>query len=229
MTKLATDIVTNTVIGRGDIVAKNLDSKFYPLTDVFYSEVEAYYDLLIGNNDILLKGDEKKTSTSILINNAPVSEIQKKSKQTKSISDITLEYFNTIEGDYANVISTVVKTGLKLGDPNAANDKDGSFKTCKICNSKISKTQDPADWINKITVVDPAPITTDSEKANMENWKAENTLNNTSEDSCIHQPENALCYGCAVTLNTSAVKTIKWTGKKSNDSLLDTVLEDYIL
>ncbi|XBW38704.1 hypothetical protein QEN19_004292 [Hanseniaspora menglaensis] len=229
MSKLATEIVTNTVIGRGDVIAKNLDTKFYPLTDVFYSEVDAYYQLVINNNDILLKGEEFSSSNSILIQNDNHFEILKKSKQTKTISDITMDYFNTIEGDYANVISTVVKTGLKLGNPNAFISASENLKHCKICSSNISKKQNPADWINKITVMKPAPINTDEERANYDHWKTETALAVDKGSEATNEECDNLCYGCTVTLNTSSHKSIKWNTSNKDAALLNQVLEDFVL
>lgn len=228
MTKLATEIVTNTVTGRGGIVAKNLDAKFYPLTDVFYSEVEAYYFLMINNNDILLKCEDKSSSNSVLMAHNFTTQT-KKSRQLKTISDITMDYFNTIEGDYANVISTVVKTGLKLRDPNTIIPGGAAFNECRICHSKISAAQNPADWINKITVMTPADITSASEKNNHDNWEKETMLNNGKKSHKVNEIENGLCYGCIVTLNTSNSKSIQWNGENSNDELLEQVLEDYVL
>ena len=241
MTKLATEIVTNTVTGRGDVIARNLDMKFYPLTDVFYSEVEAYYDLVINNKDILLYNEETGSSSSsssstkkVLLSNELASESQPKSRKTKTISDITLDYFNTIEGDYASVISTVVKTGLKLKDPNSTDDLNEKFNYCKICQNKISNKHSPAEWINNITVMKPAIITTDSEKANFENWEKEVSsiekanAKNLGDDE-LSEVDSGLCYGCIVTLNTSLSKSVKWTEKTDDDSLLEQVLEEYVL
>lgn len=222
MSKLATDIVKNVVTGRGEIIARELDNIFYPLTDVFYSEVEAYYDLIINNNDILLFPNESSNSNSILINN-PTIKSQGTNRKNKTISDITMEYFNTIEGDYANVISTVVKTGLKLKDIHA----DGaSFTTCNICNTKISANKNPSEWINNITVMHPEKIQNDEELHNFENWK-------TSSDTTItdlkgNVVENNLCYGCLVTLNTAAHKQIQWYDINNADNL-DQILNEYEL
>ena len=222
MSKLATDIVKNVVIGRGEIIARELDNIFYPLTDVFYSEVEAYYDLIINNNDILLFPNESSNSNSILINN-PIIKSQDTNRKNKTISDITMDYFNTIEGDYANVISTVVKTGLKLKDIHA---DEASFSTCNLCNTKISANKNPSEWINNITVMNPEKIQNEEELHNFENWKASSTTTNTDLKGKV--VENNLCYGCLVTLNTATNKQIQWYDI-NNDDNLDQILNEYEL
>ncbi|SGZ41121.1 uncharacterized protein HGUI_03321 [Hanseniaspora guilliermondii] len=222
MSKLATDIVKNVVTGRGEIVARELDNIFYPLTDVFYSEVEAYYDIVVNNNDILLFQNECSNSNSIVINNSTIKD-QTPNRKNKTISDITMDYFNTIEGDYANVISTVVKTGLKLKDIHA---DETSFTSCSICNTKISANKNPSEWINNITVMHPAKIQNEDELHNYENWKASSTnISTTSKGNII---ENNLCYGCLVTLNTATNKHIQWYDI-NNDDNLDQILNDYEL
>lgn len=222
MSKLATDIVRNVVTGRGEIIARELDSIFYPLSDVFYSEVEAYYDLIMNNNDILLLPNESSNSNSILIDN-PTTRCQDTNRKTKTISDITMEYFNTIEGDYANVISTVVKTGLKLKDIHAG---ESAFTTCSICNTKISANKNPSEWIQNITVMHPEKIQNEEEVHNFETWKAlSSTTNIASRGDVV---ENNLCYGCLVTLNTATNKHMKWYDI-NNDDNLDQILNEYEL
>ncbi|GMM42311.1 Ncs2 protein [Hanseniaspora uvarum] len=223
MSKLATNIVKNVVIGRGEVIAKDLDNIFYPLTDVFYSEVEAYYDLIIQKKDILLNPNEISNSNNIFINETKVINT-KVNKQTKTISDITMEYFNTIEGDYANVISTVVKTGLKLKDIHA--DVEESFTNCKICNTKISNNKDSAEWIKNITVMQPEQIQNEAEQQNYNNWRAVNINNHDNFDDQV--VENGLCYGCLVTLNTASKKNIHWYDVKNN-KILDDILNEFEL
>lgn len=220
MSKLATNIVKNVVIGRGEVIAKNLDKIFYPLTDVFYSEVEAYYELIIQNKDILLNPDETSNSNNILLNSATVNTI-KGNKQTKTISDITMEYFNTIEGDYANVISTVVKTGLKLKDIHA--DSTDNFVLCRICNAKISTHKNPAEWIKNITVMQPEKIQNEIEQQNFQNWEQSIIKQESNVEGEV--VENGLCYGCLVTLNTSTKKSIKWYEVDKKDELEDILNE----
>lgn len=126
MTTLAVDVIADTVRGRGTEIPDKLEDGKYtvhnteleiinPLRDVLTSEINVY------------------ASISNLTQFVPTSETTFKSAKNKTVDELVTEYFESIELDYPEVISTVVKIGSKLSNPI----KQASFTTCKICSNPI--------------------------------------------------------------------------------------------
>lgn len=185
MTRIANEIIALTVKGRGSIVYKAIsdhtvnfrDQEFkilFPLRDVLYAEIIAYYKLV--------ELDQYEVQSTIA-----------KSKITKNLTirDLTTNYFNMLDSTgYASTASTVVKTGEKLGKPNF----NGVLANCRVCGVEIY--QDPREWLRRITVNDSAPLETDAEIAYSELYKSSfPPILDTTQSTRID-----ICYGCIVTL-----------------------------
>lgn len=185
MTRIANEIIALTVKGRGSTVYKAIadhtvllrgsDVKIlYPLRDVLFAEIVAYANLTD-------------------LNQYQVASTVAKSKITKNmtIRDLTTNYFSMLDATgYASTAFTVVKTGEKLGAPQAQ-----VLANCQVCGVEIF--QDPREWLRRITVNDAAPIETDEERNFSEMYKAAVVKVQEVSDNAQHVH---ICYGCIVSL-----------------------------
>ncbi|CCH60352.1 hypothetical protein TBLA_0C05540 [Henningerozyma blattae CBS 6284] len=242
MTKVADEIISLIVKGRGEQIASSLNNSsvdpmtencdhsfknLYPLKDVLLSEVDTYvhikslekYLINYTNSDSLMiydkfNGDNNITSSKPLVKNM-------------TINDISRKYFQTIEDDYSNIISTVVRTGEKLGNPT--NHSSTKSKKCTICNSIF--INEPANWLTTITETEGHPIETEEEKGLYMRWQ-QSIDHSTETDVVDSKIDNTnkpdlLCYGCTVMLNTVNKQQIIWP-KNDQDELND-ILKEFVL
>lgn len=233
MTKLADEIITLTVKGRGSQIANylddsSLDTEFFeefrnlhPGRDVLLSEIDAYchiknlsqfcFNYVVQDTLFYDKFVSKATNNVKLIRSMTMNELAR-------------QYFDNIEGDYSNVISTVVRTGAKLSNPDMELDE----KTrCTICNVIIYKNA--VSWLAGITVSKPCTIQTEDEKTNYSAWKAQNTqTNGTNEAHNSEEDILDICYGCITTLTGMKDKKLDWVRKDDSAELSD-ILQEYEL
>ncbi|KAL6948606.1 hypothetical protein ACO0QE_001078 [Hanseniaspora vineae] len=250
MTKIADQVISNVVKGRGASIAKELAFGMYPLTDVFLSEIDAYFLLHFRNLYEELLYHYVPQPTLLLHKDTEYRDIPSNeilTKSAKTINQFAREYFDSIEGDYSNVISTVVRTALKLDTPTdlktlnvekSQETEESNITLCRICESpcyrgvKDTEKKSATAWLNNITVHEGHPVETDEEKTYYQQWQASTelrsaNLHKASEDS---KETVTLCYGCSVTVHTSSSKSIAWVQKRNSDkSELQSVLNDYVL
>lgn len=235
MTKLADETMSLIVKGRGEHISSLLDDsqldqdyagKFkhlYPLKDVLLSEVDAYcYSCGLEKHlvnytpqdTLLLEKSSKSKSVGKLIKNMTINEMVRK-------------YFDDIEGDYSNVISTVVRTADKLGEPQRVYPH---FK-CSICRGNIHSRG--SDWLKSITINSGHPQETEEDRELFQKWYESDLRNERDEyvelmKSVSSQGQEVpLCYGCIVTLGGVKNKYVTWPQKTDNE--LSQTLEEFAL
>lgn len=236
MTKLADETISLVVKGRGAQVApllsndethplfENSFQNLFPLQDVLLSEIDAYC-YVKGLEEFLIAYVPQDT---LLVekrrdhDNVPAS----KTIKNMTLNEIARKYFDDVEADYANVISTVVRTALKLAEPKSTNSNK-----CSVCHSNVHR--DPAAYLQAITVSDSHPIETAEECALYDKWKRTNLDKETVElieqrDAAYEQGvDSPLCYGCLI--NLSRMKDHKMTWPKFSQNELNTILDTYEL
>lgn len=238
MTKLADETISLVVKGRGAQIAAHLDSsqldsdyqnKFknlYPMRDILLSEIDAY--CCVTGLDKYLNG--YTAQQTLLIEKIPNDENRNKSLLIKNmtINELARKYFDDIEGDYSNVISTVVRTADKLMEPRSSNT---SSVGCLICLANI--TTDGSSWLRAITVNNGHPVETEEESTLLEKWKNTGLGNEFSEYLSLKKyifdnGDNVnLCYGCIINLNRMKKKCITWP--LQNNTELERVLNEFTL
>lgn len=236
MTRLADEIISLTVKGRGSEIAKGLDDtnfdeefknsfkNLHPLRDVLLSEIDAYchikklselcYNYEVKDTLLIEKFFEQTNKPAILI-------------KSSTINNIARQYFDTIEGDYSNVISTVVRTGSKLANPDQTLSKQ---HRCVICNNILYR--DPKSWARNITVNKAFPIGTSEEENNFKNWeraqeKETQKSNAVQNDMWGNGVASDVCYGCLVTLSGTRNKSITWLKRDASELIAE--VKEYIL
>ncbi|ODV94197.1 hypothetical protein PACTADRAFT_51076 [Pachysolen tannophilus NRRL Y-2460] len=237
MTKLAVDILALTIKGRGSLVNQRVTDGIHtyqkyqvevvhPLRDVLDSEIDKYLDL---NNLMQFCDNNNDTNTTLAI---------KKLTKNMTIGEITRRYFDTLDKDYSETVSTVVKIGSKLIDPisekNDEKDDNNGIQFCKICNCKIFKN--PQAWLNRITVEEPFPITNDEERAAYEMYKEaalqispdnlEEEEEEEEEEGVPQKEPISLCYGCLVTIGGVPKEGLDWPVRNQETQ---EILNEYIL
>ncbi|KAL3232475.1 hypothetical protein RNJ44_04391 [Nakaseomyces bracarensis] len=237
MTRLADEIISYVVKGRGSQIASSLNStdfdedygksfkNLYPLKDILLAEVDAYC-ATFGLNKFLINYD--------LLNNLLISKPEKKQVggstrlvKNMTINELARKYFNDIEGEYSNIIATVLRTGDKLAEPTAP---DGVRK-CAVCKSKIY--DDVSKWLRDITVNVPHPVETELEKELYDKWSTSQIGIEASayyklrDSTWSHGSDADLCYGCIVTMQ--GVKNMNLTWPKNNEKELENILNEYSL
>ncbi|SSD60524.1 uncharacterized protein SCODWIG_02285 [Saccharomycodes ludwigii] len=259
MTRLADQIISQIVKGRGSSIATEINGNLFPLRDVFLSEVDAYMITLVslynnkhfGNGDFIDIDDlcfgykpkpvlinptcinnNNEDDDDDDVNNENILKYTKEDNSKsgavntsfKTINQYAREYFDNIEDGYSNVISTVVRTALKLDTPS--NNTVTDIK-CTICQTPLYS--DPTKWLHEITVNSPSPIATEEEKQLYDIWLSSQQKNNhfnTVSTNDAPGIDSRLCYGCIVTLNTLPHKEISWISESKNDT---DILNEYIL
>ncbi|OWB68886.1 hypothetical protein B5S33_g4493 [[Candida] boidinii] len=230
MTKLAVDVLALTVRGRGSEINSQLNDgivKFcgtdieiiHPLRDVLETEINSYCDQADLNK--LLQSDESG-DTQVKI---------KKSSKNKTISEMSKEYFQDVEITYPEVISTVVKIGSKLTTPQIdeesfnATQNDGTFRNCVVCYQPIYVNI--KNWLEQITVLDSAPVVTEEEKENLQNYLNLPISNIDSIDSNnSHSVMESVCYGCLVDLGEKSGQPFTWPIRRPTK---EEILKEFIL
>lgn len=213
MTQIAINILSDTIRGRGseiplktqDIFIKDFEI-IHPLRDVLNSEIKIYSNLLLLND--LSPNLKLSTSTSDI------------STKNKTVGEMVSEYFASLEVEYPETVSTVVKIGAKLSSSN--NNKLNEH--CEIC--KVPIYNDPKLWLEQITVPGSVPPQSEEEFANLQRY-----LDSVGEDKSQNEidSENTkhakLCYGCMVTLGVSNVSDFVWPCRPTKEE----ILSEYIL
>lgn len=238
MTKLADETISLVVKGRGSQIAAHLDSSqfdsdyrnrfknLYPMRDVLLSEIDAYC-YVTGLNKYLhgyhaqetllteKNHNDKDGNNSRLIKNMTINELARK-------------YFDDIECDYSNVISTVVRTADKLMEPKSSST---SSVGCSICLANI--TTDGSSWLRAITVNNGHPVETEEESDLLEKWKNTEVGNEFSEylrlkEYIFDNGDNVpLCYGCIINLNRMKKKCVTWP--MQNNTEVESVLNEFTI
>lgn len=237
MTKLADEIISLTVKGRGAEIPHYLDNSsldeeynegfrnLHPARDALLSELDAYchikslssfcYQYTVQDTLFLDKFVDKSTKNVKLIKSMTMNELAR-------------QYFDNIEGDYSNVISTVVRTGAKLAYPNMEMEHTNENKRCDVCNAIIYKN--PVTWLDGITVNKAYEIQDEEEQANYEAWgKANNSDSQLSLQELQSEFPNKsnICYGCISTLTGMKNRKLEWI--KRDETELSNILQEYEL
>lgn len=237
MTRLADEIISYVVKGRGSQIASSLNSdsfdenygnnfkNLYPLKDILLTEVDAYC-ATFGLDSYLINYE---LQYNLLIDKPEKSKIGGSTRLVKNmtINELARKYFNDIEGEYSNIIATVLRTGDKLAEPNTENE----VRKCSVCKSRIHG--DVSKWLRDITVNVPHPIETDEERELHEKWSKSQVGIETSEyyklrdQTWENGADGDLCYGCIVTIQ--GVKNLNFMWPKNEEKELETILNEYSL
>ncbi|GMF14164.1 unnamed protein product [[Candida] boidinii] len=141
------------------------------------------------------------------------------------------EYFQDVEITYPEVISTVVKIGSKLTTPQIdeesfnATQNDGTFRNCVVCYQPIYVNI--KNWLEQITVLDSAPVVTEEEKENLQNYLNLPIPNIDSIDSNnSHSVMESVCYGCLVDLGEKSGQPFTWPIRRPTK---EEILKEFIL
>lgn len=203
MTRLATEVISLTVKGRGLSIHQSIADGprnignhtvhvIYPLRDILYAEVEAILKFSDGILQFIrqLMGPETKIVKNM------------------TVQALTAQYFENLDATgYSSTASTVVKTAEKLGGP-----KEPKVAVCDVCGGDIH--QDPHKWLRNITVADAAPIETEEEQNYAKLYEAEQTSGASSGERMT------VCYGCTVTLS-GAGNGFVWPVRLTKEEVLD--------
>ena len=234
MTKLSEVIISLVVKGKGSQIATFLDSEsfdtlnnkpckyknLYPMKDLLSVEIESF--LQIRNlAQFLINVEETNVKPNCLIARKSLPSLgQQKLVKNMTINEITNKYFQDIQNDYSNIISTVLRTADKLTQPKSSMAKPSQ---CQICQSKIYTN--PSNWLNRITVTSPYPVETTEEKYLFKQWQDSklgqshthyvellNEIKQGASNSLdVEDGDVKLCYGCLILLNTSIKdKNLVW-------------------
>lgn len=190
MTELATKTLSFTAQGRGERIGEILGDTakksevIYPFRDVLQFEIDHYITLC--------------ELTDLVI---PKSSSGEKSVRNRTVNELIDSYFDSIQPEYPEVVSTVVKVGSKLSGPTSRTSR------CDLCHKII--TEDPIDWLSRINVNEGVPASTEDEKANLERYR--NAEKSTSAESIpVSAKQISLCYGCTVLLKSIGSHQIAW-------------------
>ncbi|CCD25598.1 Ncs2p NDAI_0F02800 [Naumovozyma dairenensis CBS 421] len=248
MTKLADEIISLVVKGRGEQIATSLDTKsfdfiyggdkfknLYPLKDVLLAEVDAYCELH-GLSQYLVNYETKDT---LLVKKKDITG-KMKNKNIKLVRNMTInelarKYFDDIEGDYSNVIATVLRTGDKLAEPETQADATTTAASaddkCSLCLGKLHSNA--SNWLRSIAVIEGFPIANAEEQELYDRWSQSEIGIEMAEymklkdDIWTHGEDILLCYGCIITMNGIKMKNVTWP--KFNDKELNDTLNEYVL
>lgn len=236
MTRLADETISLVVKGRGSQIAAMLsidecdplfDNSFknlYPLQDVLLSEIDAYCYIKHLDPFVI----DYVLQDSLLIEKRPNPDLIPRPRSVKNLTlnEIARKYFDDVEADYSNVISTVVRTALKLGEPDTPNPEK-----CSVCSANVHI--DPSEYLQTITVSENHPIENEEESALYNKWSEsecnnEKIENGTLEDSKLQKPVGtSLCYGCLTNVNRMKGRKLTWP--QHSRSELETILDTFEL
>ncbi|CDR46166.1 CYFA0S22e00782g1_1 [Cyberlindnera fabianii] len=197
MSSLAGQVLALTVKGRGseihrhltdykdEIAGKEIDV-IHPLRDVSQGEVEKFIKF-------------RKLEKLLLITTQDSSKLMNKQK---TVDEVVLQYYDTVDTADDNIVSTVVRTGAKLAEP-----KNYDGVKCIVCGGKIYN--DPKVWLRDITYHGHRGPETELEKELLKEWEANQKINGVIRDSDDFETRS-MCYGCIVTVGGHAKSTITW-------------------
>ena len=166
MTKLSEVIISLVVKGKGSQIATFLDSdsfdtlgnkackykNIYPMKDLLSIEIESFLQIK-DLAKFLINVEETNIKPNCMITKKSTPSLgQQKLVKNMTINEITTKYFQDIQNDYSNIISTVLRTADKLAQPVSNIAKPSQ---CQLCQSRIYTN--PSNWINRITVTSPYP------------------------------------------------------------------------
>lgn len=203
MTRLATEVISLTVKGRGlqiyqeiadgpRIFQEHTIQVIYPLREVLFAEVDAVLKL---RDRLLQYANVPEQSQTRIVKNMTVQAL-------------VSQYFDNLDATgYASTASTVVKTAEKLGGP-----KEPKVDVCQVCGCNIH--QDARTWLRNITVVEAAQLDTDEERKYAEVYELEFI----SDD--VGGLPLTVCYGCTVTL-AGAGSGFVWPVRSTKEEILD--------
>lgn len=229
MTRIANEIISLTVKGRGSSVYKSIsdhietykDQSFqiiFPLREILFAEIVTYCDL----------SDLKQHHVFSTLAKSKIS-------RNLTIRDLTTNYFDQLDATgYASTASTVVKTGEKLGDP-AKHGKNNielearDLPNCRICGVRIH--HNPSEWLARITVTDAAPIITEEEEQYYKLYQEQVAVAAKSGTPID------VCYGCVITLGGIKDTGFIWPLKEEKEQDLklnyvstnQDILDEFIL
>ncbi|KAG7882432.1 hypothetical protein KL905_000075 [Ogataea polymorpha] len=137
MSRLAEEVLALTVKGRGSETAHRLTDGMmdyvgcslhviHPLREVLASEIKEY---------VRFSGLQEMVATE--------ESVKHKSAKNKTVNELVCEYFETVESEYPEVISTVVKIGTKLDLPQ------GMAQQCILCQEAVYR--DPKTWLEQMS------------------------------------------------------------------------------
>ena len=236
MTRLANEVLGLIIKGRGSQIARRLDmnsfdedydcqfKSLYALKDILLTELNTYC-YITGINKFII-GDPPR-ETVFLDNDTRFPKEMSGIKLAKNmtISELVGKYFDDVEADYSNVISTVLRMGDKIVPPN----RKPLAQKCAICSNLVYI--DPHEWTRSTVVATGHPVETEEEKMMYTRWlesKASATETSGCTERCTDKGANiTLCYGCIVNLSGTKDKTIIWP-KNSREELEET-LKEYVL
>ncbi|AET41491.1 Ncs2p Ecym_8206 [Eremothecium cymbalariae DBVPG len=237
MTRVADEIISLVVKGRGSEIATKLnttdmDSEFgstfknlYPLKDVLLSEVDAYCHIS-GLGPYIYNYDLQDTLLITKLYEHGDNPKPVKMAKNLTINELVRQYFDSIESDYSNVISTVVKTGGKFDKPVNMLSEDSR---CILCHSNVHV--DGPSWLKAITVNKGHPVETQEEEELLQMWESQlgeqsANLNLKAQIWCAGK-DAQLCYGCIVILNGFKNRNIIWPA--TGEQELAEILEEFVL
>ncbi|QLL32794.1 hypothetical protein HG536_0D03160 [Torulaspora globosa] len=236
MTKLADETISLVVKGRGSQIASMLsidecdplfDNSFknlYPLQDVLLSEIDAY--CYIKHLDPFMIDYIPQDTLLVEKQRNPELVSAPRSVKNLTLNEIARKYFDDVEADYSNVISTVVRTALKLGEPETPKPE-----RCSICRANVH--MDPSEYLQTITVSENHPIETTEESALYDKWNESQFSNQKIENTTLRDsiPQKAvstsLCYGCLINVNRMKGRKLTWP--QHSKSELETILDAFEL
>lgn len=207
MTRLATEVISLTVKGRGLQISQEIADGprnfqehsiivIYPLREVLFAEVDAVLKIRDGLLEFVKVPEEAQT----------------KIVKNMTVQALTSRYFENLDATgYASTASTVVKTAEKLGGP-----KEHKVGVCQVCGCSIH--QDARTWLRNITVAEAAPLDTEEERKYAEVYSQEFRADDVSGVLLT------VCYGCTVTL-AGAGDGFVWPVRATKEEILD----EYVL
>lgn len=247
MTKLADQIIGLIVKGRGAQIASTLDSQIFdqeydskfknlfPLKDILLSELDAYcfvtglYKFIIN---YIPKYDLLHTKPNL--NDLPQASTNVRLVKNMTINELARKYFDDIEGEYSNIIATVLRTGDKLRAPEITTNPEhesNNENKCTICQNTIYS--EPVEWLRNIAVNRGHAVETEEEEELYQQWESSHVGMQNKEYLSLRNKvweegnHVSLCYGCIINLNGMKSKEIVWP-KHGNDELQN-ILNEYEL
>lgn len=188
MNQVAVESLSLIIKGRGTKVPQKVNDTQHdgiwikhPIKELFATEIEYYLEI---NN-----------LTNIVRSTKPISNINK----NMTIKQIVRRYLNNVEQDgYASTVPTVVKISEKLIAPSNYEHHE----ICSVCGDDIYEA--PRQWLDRITVNEPAELTTPEELENYEMFKRSKLPQESDKEQQSQKlqqsVQESICYGCMVNM-----------------------------
>ncbi|SCV02813.1 LAME_0H05424g1_1 [Lachancea meyersii CBS 8951] len=237
MTRLADEIMALVVKGRAAQIANTLDNSsfdsefdgsfknLHPMRDILLSEIDAYCHI----SDLASLTYNYAPQRTLLIEEVPDAENSgSKLARNMTINELARQYFDNIEGNYANVISTVVRTGAKLDSPLDALPK---MSRCGVCNARLFK--DGSKWLRNITVTSSHHVESEEDRelysawADSEHGKSRGEYIKLNTEFKEQGEVLPTCYGCLLVLGEVRHKIMCWPDNQSR--ILQDTMEAYVI